>query len=189
MPEEEIAKIVSSATAAPVTDVELEEGYLIVGSEVEILGARLPVRVEGRMVLQDGVLRFEPGRVEALGEPVPQQLARGLLGSTELVYPTDGLLFGGEVSGVEVHDSRLVLTGGWRIFPSGEPSRGRWLSWGVLFGIFRTGRRFPRGERFGRTCRRLLLVLLSLLPMCREATGGLNRVAPQARGTHLESPV
>jgi len=111
LPEEEVAKIVSSATAAPVTDVELEEGYLIVGSEVEILGARFPVGVEGRMVLQDGVLRFEPGRVEALGEPVPQQLARGLLGSKEFVYPTDGLLFGGEISGVEVHRNRLVLTG------------------------------------------------------------------------------
>lgn len=114
--EEEVARIVSSSTDAPVRGVELEEGYLVVRSEVEILGARLPVGVEGRMVFQDGVLRFEPGRVEALGGPVPEQLARGLLAGTEFAYPTDGLSFGREVSGVEVsgvevHEGRLVLTG------------------------------------------------------------------------------
>ncbi len=110
--EEEVARLANSSDnlAAPVRGVQLEEGYLVVGSEVEALGARVPVGVEGEVALRDGELLFEPRRLEALGGDVPERLTRGLLEGVDFAYPID-LPFEGEVSGVEIHEERLVLTG------------------------------------------------------------------------------
>lgn len=75
--EEEIAEIATSFATSPVGEVELEEGRLDVGSEVELLGVRVPVSVEWELDVRDGVLRFEPVRAKALGEPVPEELLAG----------------------------------------------------------------------------------------------------------------
>jgi LmeA-like phospholipid-binding len=108
--EEEVARLASSgAPGVRVTGVELGEGYLAVGSEVEILGARVPVRVEGDFDLRDGELRFEPSRLEALGTPVPRRFTQDLLRGASFAYPVE-IPFG-EVSGVELQEDRLVLTG------------------------------------------------------------------------------
>ena len=59
----------SKALAAPVSGVRLEEGYLVVGFEGAALGTRVPVGVEGNIVLRDGgELRFEANRLQVLGE-------------------------------------------------------------------------------------------------------------------------
>ena len=108
--EEEVASLASSsAPSVRVTGVELGEGYLAVGSEVEILGARVPVRVEGDFDLRDGELRFEPSRLEALGAAVPRQFTQDMLRGASFAYPIE-IPFG-EVSGVELREDRLVLTG------------------------------------------------------------------------------
>lgn len=155
--EDEVARIAASGTSGsstmPVRGVEIEEGYIDVESEVEILGARVPVGLEGELSLQDGeLLRFEPSRLEAFGEPLSKRLTQRLIGEAEFTYPVGELPFEGEISGIEMHEDVLVLTGEVEDLSVGEVSEGRWLSGGVLFGIFRTGRRFPRGERFGRAC-------------------------------------
>jgi hypothetical protein len=111
--EEEVARLAafSETLAAPVRDVRLEEGYLVVGFEVEALGARLPVGVEGDVVLQDGgELGFEASRLEVLGEPLPERVTEELLEGVDFAYPVE-LPFEGELSGVELHEDRLVLTG------------------------------------------------------------------------------
>ncbi len=93
-----------------VTGVELGEGYLAVGSELEALGARLPVRVEGDFALRGDELRFEPRRLEALGAPVPpQRFTQDLLQGASFAYPLE--LSFGKVSSVELREDRLVLTG------------------------------------------------------------------------------
>lgn len=110
--EEEVARIAaSSGAAAPVRGVELEEGWMVVGSEVEILGARIPVGVGGSLVLRNGTLRFEPGRIEALGRQVPAGLARRLLQKVDFSYPINESPFEGTFSGVEVHKDLVVLSG------------------------------------------------------------------------------
>ncbi len=76
---------------------------------MEVLGARVPVRVEGDFDLRDGELRFEPSRLEALGASLPRQFTQDLLRGTSFAYPVE-LPFG-EVSGVELREDRLVLTG------------------------------------------------------------------------------
>ena len=110
--EEEVVRLANSSDnlTAPVRGVRLEEGYLVVGSEVEALGARVPVGVEGEVALRDGELLFEPRRLEALGGDVPERLTRGLLEGVDFAHPIN-LPFEGEVSGVEIHEERLVLTG------------------------------------------------------------------------------
>ena len=108
--EEEVARLASSsAPSVRVTGVELGEGYLVVGSEVEVLGARVPMRVEGGFDLRDGELRFEPSRLEALGAPAPRQFTQDLLRGASFTYSVE-LPFG-EVSGVELREDRLELTG------------------------------------------------------------------------------
>lgn len=119
--EEEVARLAafSDTLAAPVRDVRLEDGYLVLGFEVEALGTRLPVGVEGKVVLRDGgELRFEPQRLEVLGEPLPERLTRRLLEGVDFAYPIE-LPFEGEISGVEIHEDRLVLTGEARDLPVG----------------------------------------------------------------------
>ena len=92
-----------------VTGVELGEGYLAVGSELEALGARVPVRVEGDFALRGDELRFEPRRLEALGAPVPQRFTQDLLQGASFAYPLK--LSFGKISSVELREDRLVLTG------------------------------------------------------------------------------
>ena len=73
------------------------------------MGTRVPVRVEGGFDLRDGELRFEPSRLEALEAPVPRRFTQDLLRGASFAYPIE-LPFG-EVSGVELREDRLVLTG------------------------------------------------------------------------------
>jgi hypothetical protein len=110
--EGEVARLANASNnlAAPVRNLRLEEGYLVVGFEVEAPGARIPVGVEGEVALRDGELLFEPRRLEVLGGDVPERLTRGVLEGMDFAYPIE-LPFEGEVSGVEVHEERLVLTG------------------------------------------------------------------------------
>ena len=119
--EEEVARLVNSSDTltTPVSGARLEEGYLVVGFEVEALGGRVPVGVEGEVVLRDvGELGFEASRLEVLGEPLPERLTRRLLEGVDFAYPVE-LPFEGEVSGVEVREDRLVLTGEARDLPVG----------------------------------------------------------------------
>jgi hypothetical protein len=119
--EEEVARLaaLSDTQAPPVRDVRLEEGYLVLEFEVEALGTRLPVGVEGEVVLRDGgELRFEPQRLEVLGESLPEWLTRRLLEGVDLAYPIE-LPFEGEISGFEIHENRLVLTGEAKDLPLG----------------------------------------------------------------------
>jgi hypothetical protein len=123
--EEEVGRLASSSgvsgtsAATPVKNVRLEEGYVVVGSEFEALGARIPFGVQGEISLREGDLVFQPRRLEALGEPVPGRLARNLLGEAGFAYPIDELPFEGEISGVEVHEGYLMLTGEVRDLPIG----------------------------------------------------------------------
>jgi LmeA-like phospholipid-binding len=119
--EEEVARLAafSETLAAPVSGVRLEEGDIVVGFEVEALGTRVPVGVEGEVVLRDGgELGFEANRLEVLGEPLPEQLTRRLLEGVDFAYPIE-LPFEGELSGVEAHEDRLVLTGEVSDLPAG----------------------------------------------------------------------
>ena len=109
--EEEVVRIASSSAAAPVRGVELEEGKVTVDSEVEVLGFSIPVGAEGEVDVQNGILRFEPRRLDALGQQVPDRLARRLLWEADFTYPLGELAGGAEISEVEVHEDRLVFTG------------------------------------------------------------------------------
>jgi hypothetical protein len=111
--EDEVARIAASSdtAAAPVREVDLEEGWMVIGSEAEVFGARVPIGVEGSLVLQDGALHFEPSRVEALGVPLPRGLTQELLRGTDFSYPISESPFEGTFSDVEIHKGRLVLSG------------------------------------------------------------------------------
>ena len=103
--EEEIDRI--AASTAVVKDVKLEEGRVAVNFGPGNFGARVPVSVEGNLVLRDGMLHFEPDWVEALGASVPQRLLRRM----DFSYPINGSPFAKALSNVEVHKDRLVLSG------------------------------------------------------------------------------
>ena len=84
--------------------------------EAAVLGARTG-GVAGGFTLRDGGRRFELRRLEALGAPVPRRFTQDLLRGASFAYPVE-LPFG-EVSGVELRESRLVLTGEVENPPSG----------------------------------------------------------------------
>ena len=111
--EEEVARVATcSGSEATVRSIELEEGWMVVGSEAEVLGARIPVDVEGSLVLRNGELRFEPARLEVFGRPVPRRLTRALLRKADFSYPIAGEPpFEGTFCDVEVHKDRIDLFG------------------------------------------------------------------------------
>jgi hypothetical protein len=109
--EEEISHLAQAQANVPVRDVELDEGRVTVRSEVSVLGFDVPVSVRGSLALQGGALVFEPRRASALGAPVPKQLREQLLAGADFAYPLAGLPYGAEITGAEVAEDRLVLSG------------------------------------------------------------------------------
>jgi hypothetical protein len=73
----------------------LREGYLILRSEAEALGARVPVGLEGGFTLRDGGRRFEPRRLEALGAPVPPAVYARPAPGSELRVSRRATVWGG----------------------------------------------------------------------------------------------
>lgn len=109
--EEEVVRIASSYAVVNVSDVELEEGKITVGSEPEVLRLSVPVGAEGEVAVHDGALRFEPRQLRVFGEPLPSRVERRLLREADFTYPLGELAGGAEISGVEVHEDRLIFTG------------------------------------------------------------------------------
>jgi hypothetical protein len=62
-------------------------------------------------VLHQGALIFEPRRMWTLGTPVPGELREQLLVGGDFSYPLRGLPDGAEITGVEVSENRLILSG------------------------------------------------------------------------------
>jgi hypothetical protein len=96
---------------AKAQDIELKEGRVLVISEAQVLGFDVPVFFQGSLVLRDGALSFEPRRVWALGTPVPEELREQLLARGDFSYPLHELPYGAEITGVEVSENRLILSG------------------------------------------------------------------------------
>ena len=115
--EKEVSRLARTQADVPVRDVELEEGEMVVGSEVPVLGVEVPVSVVGDMVLRDGELAFVPRGVSALGEPVPEEFTDELFAGADFSYPLGELPYGMEVTGVEVGDGRLVVSGALQHIP------------------------------------------------------------------------
>ena len=110
--EAEVNRIATSQVSSfPVTGVDLREGSVLVGSEASVLGFSVPVAVEGGVEVQGGSLVFVPNRVEAFGATVPEDVAAELLEGTSFVYPLGEQYGGSVVTGAELREDRVVLTG------------------------------------------------------------------------------
>jgi hypothetical protein len=101
---------------AKAQDIELKEGRVLVISEAQVLGFDVPVSIQGSLVLRDGALIFEPRRMWTLGTPLPGELREQLLTRGDFSYPLRGLPHEAEITGVEVSENRLVLSGEWNGF-------------------------------------------------------------------------
>ena len=86
----------------------LREGYLILRSEAEALGARVPVGLEGDLLYEMASYVLSCAGWRRSGRRSSGGLRKTCSGES-LAYPVE-LPFG-EVSGVEVREGRLVLAG------------------------------------------------------------------------------
>jgi len=93
------------------TDLQLEEGRAVVGSEVALFGSVLPVSVEGGAEVRNGALSFEPSQVTAAGVPLPEDLNAVVLENASFEYPLELPIEGGSITGGKVLRDRLLLTG------------------------------------------------------------------------------
>ena len=97
---------------------------MVVGSEVPALGMQAPVSVQGRLLLRGERLVFQPRRVSAPGAEVSEVVAGQVLEGINPSYPLEGIPYGAEISGVEVAENRLILSGELRRIPLGDPAGG-----------------------------------------------------------------
>jgi DUF2993 family protein len=111
--EEEVSRLTRAEAAVAVQDVELEEDQVLVRSEAPVLGFDVPVLVQGALTLRGETLVFEPRRMSALGSPVPEELLEG----ADFSYPLRGFPRGAQITGVEVAEERIVLSGELEPFP------------------------------------------------------------------------
>ena len=110
--EAEVNSIASSQVSSfPITGVDLREGSVLVSSEVSMLGFPVPVGVEGGVEVQGGSLVFVPSRTEAFGATIPEDVSAQLLEGTSFVYPLGEQFGGSVVTGAEVREDRVILTG------------------------------------------------------------------------------
>jgi hypothetical protein len=93
------------------TDLQLDRGRAVVGSEVALFGSVLPVSVEGGAEVRNGALNFEPSQVTAAGVPLPEDLNAVVLENASFEYPLELPLEGGRITGGKVLRDRLLLTG------------------------------------------------------------------------------
>ena len=102
--------------------------------------------VGGGLTLRDGGLRFEPGRLEVLGVPVPRRFTQDLLRGASFAYPLE-LPFGRSPALKCVKAVSCSLAR-WRIRPAGEvwvPVARPSSLWYLLLGL-----QVPEGELGGR---------------------------------------
>jgi hypothetical protein len=109
--EAEVSRLARAKSEIPIRGVDVQEGGVVVRSEVSALGTRFPVSIEGDPGLQDGKLIFVPENLTAAGVQVPDDLADRLLTGTHFEYPLDRLPYKIRITGVEAEDGQLVLSG------------------------------------------------------------------------------
>ena len=111
VPESEVSRLAMAGSEIPITSVDVQEGGVVVRSEVSVLGTHLPVSIEGEPGLRDGELIFEPQGLTAAGIQVPDELADRLLAGTSFEYPLNRLPYQTTITGVEAEEGRIILSG------------------------------------------------------------------------------
>ena len=111
VPESEVSRLAMAGSEIPIQDVDVQDGGVVVRSEVTVLGTHLPVSVEGEPGLHDGELIFEPQGLTAGGIQVPDELADRLLAGTSFEYPLNRLPYQTTITGVEAEEGRIILSG------------------------------------------------------------------------------
>ena len=109
--EGEVSRLAQENADVPVTGVELRSGGATVNSEASLLGATLPVEVDGAVGVEGNELVFRPGTVRAAGMTVPPALADSLLAGTAFRYPVEGLPYGATITEARTTDGAVVITG------------------------------------------------------------------------------
>ena len=111
VPESEVSRLAKAGSEVPIQGLDVKEGAVIARSEVSVLGRRFPASIEGEPALRDGELIFEPRGLTAAGVRVPDELADRLLAGTSFEYPLDRLPYQTTITGVEVEEGRIILSG------------------------------------------------------------------------------
>jgi hypothetical protein len=118
--EAEVSRLAKAKSEIPIQDVDVQEDGMVVRPQVSVLGARLPVSVEGNAGLRDGNLVFEPQNLTAAGVQAPDDLADRLLTGPYFEYPLDRLPYQTRITGVETEGGRIVLSGRMPSIPLGR---------------------------------------------------------------------
>ena len=109
--EDEISRLVSARSERPITGIDVKPSGVVIGSEAKILGADVPVSVQGELGLRDNTLVYEPRSIEAAGVRVSDELADRLIDGAVFEYPLDRLPYQTRVTEVDTEEGQLVIDG------------------------------------------------------------------------------
>ncbi len=109
--EREVERLVAASTDAPVSGVELDPDLLTLESSVSLLGAEVPVSVEGKLRTRSEYLVYRPVRASAMGFAVPEEVSSELVSGASFRRRLQDLPHGARITGVEVMDERVVFSG------------------------------------------------------------------------------
>lgn len=111
LPEREVERVVVAAADVPVSGMDLVQDRIVLNSEVRVLGAEVPVSVEGKLRLRGRELVFRFIRAEAFGMTVPEKVSKDFLSGARFGYPLRGLPYGAKVTKVRVEEGSVILSG------------------------------------------------------------------------------
>lgn len=111
--EENVSRLAQLGSGVSVQDVGLEDDQVVLSMG---LGFGSPISVRGRLFLQNELLVFQPEQIEGAPSFVSTEQ---LLALTRFSYPVTGLPFGAKVTGVDVRNDRLTLSGKIQKIPLG----------------------------------------------------------------------
>lgn len=117
--EAEVLRLAREQPDVPVRSVSLEDGEVVVGSVTRVMGFEVPLTARGPISLRGGNLVFEPRRLSASGVPLPDELSDELLSKASFAFRPEELPYGARLTGVEVREGRLVLSGEMEEIPLG----------------------------------------------------------------------
>lgn len=109
--EAEVSRLARSQAPVPIDGLDLSDGEMVVDTNVNLLGAEVPVSVRGGVGYEGRELSFLPGSIAIAGADLPPEATVELLERLEVSFELEGFPTGTQIRDARAAEDKIVLTG------------------------------------------------------------------------------